>query len=66
MNNLTGASIAVFIAGLVGAADLMRSAGLAGSAGLAINAGPPISIQALPRVAEAIASAAVAVISELP
>jgi hypothetical protein len=60
MNNLTGASIAVFSAGLVGAADLMRSAGLA------VNAGPPISIQALPRVAEAIAPAAVAVISELP
>jgi hypothetical protein len=42
MNNLTGANIAVFSAGL------------------------PISIQALPKVAEAIAPAAVAVISELP
>jgi hypothetical protein len=42
MNNLAGASIAVF------------------------SAGPPISIQALPRVVEAEAPAAVAVISELP
>jgi hypothetical protein len=42
MNNLTGANIAVFSAGL------------------------PISIQALPKLAEAIAPAAVAVISELP
>jgi hypothetical protein len=90
MNNLAGASIAAFNAGLGGAAGLMgsadltgksglsartgftRSAGLAGSAGLArgtglaVNAGPPTTIQALPRVAEAVAPAAVAVISELP
>ncbi len=65
MNNLTGANIAVFSAGLVGAADLMRSAGLAGSAGLAVNAGLPINIQALPKLVEAEAPAAMAVISEL-
>jgi hypothetical protein len=60
MNNLAGASIAVFRSVLGGAAGLM------GSAGLAVNAGPPTTIQALPRVAEAVAPAAVAVISELP
>jgi hypothetical protein len=60
MNNSAGASIAVFSSRLGGAAGLM------GGAGLAENAGPPISIQALPRVVEAIAPAAVAVISELP
>jgi hypothetical protein len=60
MNNLAGASIAVFRSVLGGAAGLMGSAGLAGNAGL------PTSIQALPRVAEAVAPAAVAVISELP
>jgi hypothetical protein len=60
MNNLTGANISASGAGLGGAADLMRSAGLA------VNAGPPISIQALPKLVEAEAPAAVAVISELP
>ena len=60
MNNLAGANIAVFSAGLGGAAGLMGSAGLAESAGLTIT------IQALPRVVEAEAPAAVAVISELP
>jgi hypothetical protein len=60
MNNLVGASIAVFSSGLGGAAGLM------GSADLTENAGLPVSIQALPRVAEAVAPAAVAVISELP
>ena len=90
MNNLTGASIAAFNAGLDGVPGLISSTGLAGksglpgrtgftksagltgsaglarSAGLAVNAGPPTTIQALPRVAEAVAPAAVAVISELP
>jgi hypothetical protein len=60
MNNLTGASIAAFNAGLGEAAGLMGSTGLAG------NAGPPTSIQALPKLVEAEAPAAVAVISELP
>jgi hypothetical protein len=59
MNNLVGASISVFSSGLGGAAGLM------GSAGLAVNAGPPISIQALPKLVEAEAPAAMAVISEL-
>jgi hypothetical protein len=59
MNNLAGASIAVFRSGLGGAAGLM------GSAGLAVNAGLSTSIQALPGVAEAEAPAALAVISEL-
>jgi hypothetical protein len=53
-------------AGLTGRLGFARSAGLTGSVGSAGNAGPPISIQALPKVAEAIAPAAVAVISELP
>jgi hypothetical protein len=72
MNNSAGASIAVFSSKLGGAAGLMRSTDLtgngdlAGSAGLAVNAGLPTSIQSLPRVAEAIAPAAVAIISELP
>jgi hypothetical protein len=60
MNNLTVASMAVFSAGLGEAAGLM------GSTGLAVNAGPPTSIQALPKLVEAEAPAAVAVISELP
>jgi hypothetical protein len=59
MNNSAGASIATFNAGLGGAAGLMGSSGLAGNAGL------PTSIQALPRVVEAEAPAAMAVISEL-
>jgi hypothetical protein len=90
MNNLAGASIAVFRSvlggvpglidstglagksGLPGRTGFTKSGGLTGSAGLARsadltgNAGPPTSIQALPRVAEAEAPAAVAVISELP
>jgi hypothetical protein len=71
MNNLTGASMAVFrsvlggAAGLMGSRDLARNGDLARSTGLAVNAGLPISIQALPRVVEAVAPAAVAVISEL-
>ena len=72
MNNLTGASIASFYAelggaaGLMGSGDLARSGDLAGSVGLTVNAGLAVSIQSLPRVAEAIAPAAVAIISELP
>jgi hypothetical protein len=59
MNNLAGASIAVFRSVLGGAAGLMGSAGLAGNAGL------PITIQTLPKLVEAEAPAAMAVISEL-
>ena len=84
MNNLTGANIAVFNAGLDGVPGLIsstglvgksglsgrtgftKSAGLTGSAGSAVDAGLPTSIQALPKLVDAVAPAAVAVISELP
>jgi hypothetical protein len=65
MNNLAGASIAVCSARLREAAGLMGSADLAGSGGLAGNTGLAVSIQALPKLAEAVAPVAVAVISEL-
>ena len=53
------------IAGLTGRLGFTRSAGLTRSIGLAVNAGLAISIQALPKLVEAVAPVAVAVISEL-